>query len=70
MSDELILTETDFASVKATKSCQGNRLFQMAAGKKLDIKNTAESGKMFDRTVPAGKVWVVTINLNIEETDE
>lgn len=43
--------------------------FTVAAGKSLKIETTPDGEEILNSTVPAGKVWEVTVVVSLTETD-
>jgi len=65
------LATTSQAAKAATSHSVGGETFVLSAGKQIQIRDN-ESGEVvnrFSETVPSGKVWSVTIDVAIAETD-
>ncbi len=63
------LSTTTRAAQAATSHSVGTTTFELAADKSLKIETFPDGEDYLDVEVPAGKVWLVTIDVAIAEKD-
>ena len=67
----ITLSTTTRAATLATSHSVGGETFSLSSGNKVQIRDneTGEILTRFEGEVPAGKKWVVTVEVAIAETD-
>lgn len=53
----------------ALKTYRGSAVIEASENQSLKIKVTGQGEHIVDSAVPAGKAWMITLSLAIEETD-
>lgn len=70
---ELLFNESNIPARSALKDLHGNKSWVISAGGRLRVQTKeyagAEVDDVVDETVPVGKMWSVTVQINIIETD-
>jgi len=62
---ELALEEE---TLPARTTYQGSTSVSLAAGKNLKIETSPDGEELLNTNVPAGKSWLVSINVYVQET--
>lgn len=56
-------------SVPASTHKRGYDDVSMSAGQHLKVETTPDGEELLDAVVPAGKVWTISVVVDIQETD-
>lgn len=65
----IIFSTVTQAARSAIKHYNGTDDFSITSGKSLNIETSPRGEEIVNETVPAGKVWEVSVTVSIKETD-